>query len=101
MTKIYIAFYDEYDGCNRESWNTFYTPWVASLTRDGAKSLAKDAIKKQVIDNIKITFKVNLNTTDIDDIQDKTLQAEVRDHYDTWIKEYHIEIQEGILGDSQ
>lgn len=97
MTKIYIAFYDDEEGLSRENWNTFYTPWVASTTRAGAKRLAKEAIKKMALETVYDNYKVDLNTTTIDEIEDKKLREQVREEYDYYIKSYDIEIQEGDI----
>ena len=96
MTKIYVAFYDQ-DYGSREEWNTFYTPWVASTTRSGAKQLALDAIKRAVFENIRVDYDVDLEAITIDEIEDEELRKEVRAEYDRWIKSYKIEIQEGEL----
>lgn len=97
MTKIYVAFYDTDNGA-REEWNTFYTPWVASTSKIGAKQLAQAAIKKAVIENILNDYDVDLDTTTIDEIDDEELRKEVREEYNRYIKGYIVEIQEGELG---
>ena len=96
MTKIYIAFYDT-DYGSREEWNTFYTPWVAATTREGANKLAKERIEAAVKENILDEYDVDLNTVDIDSIEDAELRDEVRAEYANWIGRYNIHIQEGQL----
>jgi hypothetical protein len=92
MTKIYIAFYDDKDGGSRENWNTFYTPWVASSTRNGAIQRAKDAIRKKVKEDIAYEFEVDIDAIAYDDLDD-----EVRNELDYNLKCYQIEVQEGEL----
>jgi hypothetical protein len=92
MTKIYIAFYDDEDGGSRENWNTFYTPWVASTTYEGAEKLAKAAIAASIADDVKYEFDVDLATVDR-----STLDKEVIDFIQREESRYHIEIQEGDL----
>lgn len=92
MTKIYIAFYDDEDGGSRENWNTFYTPWVASTTSDGAEKLAKAAIADSIAEDVKYEFDIDLATVDR-----STLDKEVIDFIQNEESRYHIEIQEGDL----
>jgi len=70
MTTIYIAFYDEEDGCDRESWSVFYTPFVAATTQQKAYDLAEAAIKKMIVEMY--------GEDDYEDMKDQ----------------YHIELQE-------
>lgn len=49
--KIYVAFYDLSDGCDRESWSVFYTPCVVSDTKEKAYNLAVAACKTQLDDD--------------------------------------------------
>lgn len=92
MTKIYVAFYDDEDGGSRENWNTFYTPWVASTTSEGAEKLAKAAIADKIVENVNYEFRIDLATVDR-----STLDAEVIDFIQREESRYHIEIQEGEL----
>ena len=92
MTKIYVAFYDDEDGGSRENWNTFYTPWVASTTYDGAEKLAKAAIADKITEDVKYEFDIDLATVDR-----STLDKEVIDFIQDEESRYHIEIQEGDL----
>jgi hypothetical protein len=96
MTKIYIAFYDQDTGC-REEWNTYYTPWVAATSRERAKLLAKERIDEAVKEDILYDYDIDLNQVSFDSIEDSDLREEVRIEYNSRIKRYIIEIQEGVL----
>ena len=41
MTKKYIAYVDETDGCDRESWSIFYGTIFVGDTEDEAKKKAE------------------------------------------------------------
>ena len=60
MAKIYVAFYDDEDGVDRESWNTFYTPWVAATTEADARRLAEEAIKARTVELLKDWHNIDL-----------------------------------------
>ena len=92
MTKIYIAFYDDEEGQSRENWNTFYTPWVASTTYEGAEKLAKAAIADKIAKQYNYEFDTIIATVDR-----STLDAEVLGYIMDEEARYHIEIQEGDL----
>ena len=94
MTKIYIAFYD--DNGSRENWNTFYTPWVASTTREGALKLAKEKIAADIAESIQNEFGVDLATVDRSTL-DKSMLEEIEDEIAFVEGRMHIEIQEGEL----
>jgi|SRR6056297_177118 len=97
MTKLYIAFYDDEDGWDRESWNTFYTPWVAStVSRADAEQKARAAIQAEIAESIKDQF--NVDITQVND--ESTLSEEIREELECErqrAKDKHIEIQEGEL----
>ena len=97
MTKIYVAFYDPEEGWDREHWNTFYTPWVASTTEQGAKNLAEEKIREMILENFSYFHKIDFKTDEFTEIKDQKLREEIRREYEGKIKEYHIEIQEGEM----
>lgn len=92
MNKIYIAFYDDEDGGSRENWNTFYTPWVASTTREGAKALAEQKIQEMVAEHILDEYGIDVSTMKREDMDAATLEE-----IDHEIKRYAIDVQEGDL----
>lgn len=92
MNKIYIAFYDDEDGGSRENWNTFYTPWVASTTREGAKALAEQKIQEMVAEHILDEYGIDISTMKREDMDAATLEE-----IDHEIKRYAITVQEGDL----
>lgn len=96
MSKIYIAFYDDEDNGSRENWNTFYTPWVASTTHEGALKLAKAAIAADIAQSIQDEFGVDLATVDRSTL-DKELLDEIEAEIAYAEASMHIEIQEGVI----
>lgn len=68
-----------------------------ATTREGANKLAKERIEAAVKENILDDYDVDLNTVDIDSIEDAELRDEVRAEYANWIGSYNIHIQEGQL----
>lgn len=90
--KIYIAFYDDADGMDRESWNTFYTPWVAAWSESEARLKVAAAIEKDIVDSIKYQFKIDITTV----TDSSTLRKEVLEELEYLrdrAKKKHIEIQ--------
>jgi hypothetical protein len=97
MTKtLYIAFYDDEEGADRESWNTFYTPWVAAWTEADARRLAQAAIDQRVVDEFNYMFGIDITTV----TDESTLAADARDELEylrNRAKSMVIEIQEGEI----
>lgn len=95
--KLYIAFYDDELGRDRENWSTFYTPWVAAWTYSDAERLAQEAINQEVIDSIEQQFGIDLTTV----TDESTLAVDVIDELEylrNRAKRKVVEVQEGEIG---
>jgi len=97
MTKtLYIAFIDDEEGMDRESWNTFYTPWVAAWTEADARRLAQAAIDQAVIDEFKQQFGIDITTV----TDESTLASDAQDELNYLrlrARGKYIEIQAGEI----
>lgn len=91
--KVYVAFYDEAEGRDQESWNTFYTPWVAATDRDCAIEMAEEKLKEMIYEDMAWDDE-NFDTSVAIQDMNETDQVAYRRHR----AKYHIEIQEDDLG---
>lgn len=92
--KIFIAFYDDEDGGDRENWNTFYTPWVAGKTKEEARARAEAAIQQTVVDGMK---EYGVDMEDFDEAALSVEEAEELEYLRNCASDMIIEIQEGEL----